>query len=299
MAVIYIGTFLLLTFFGCNMGAHSPETKLQGYDLTQPDQKLVLPDTLREISGLTSLDANSCACVQDENGILFIYDLVKNEIRAQHVFAGDGDYEGIAKVGEAVYVMRSDATLFEIKNYTSDKLKITTYETNVPAEDCEGLCYDKEHQRLLIAVKGKAGKGKEDKNQRLIFGFDLQSKTLLAEPVFNFNVETIRAYATANNIELPLKIKKDGEEGKPVLKFKTSAIAIHPITKKLYLLSADDYLLFIFEMDGKIENMVQLDPDLFNKAEGMTFSDNGDMLVSNEAQGKKATILKFKYQDIK
>ncbi len=127
---------------------------------------MVLPDTLREISGLTSLDVNSCACVQDENGILFIYDVVKNEIRAQQVFGGDGDYEGIAKVGESVYVMRSDATLFEISNYTSDKLKVTTYKTNVPAQDCEGLCYDREHQRLLIAVKGKAGKDKEAKDKK-------------------------------------------------------------------------------------------------------------------------------------
>ena len=299
MAIIHLGILFLITFFGCNMSTHPSDTKLQGYDLSQPDKKLELPDTLREISGLASLDANSCACIQDENGILFIYDMVKNEIRAQHDFGVDGDYEGIAQVGEALYIMRSDAVLFEIKDYTTGKLKVTTYETNAPAEDCEGLCYDKDHHRLLIGVKGKAGKHKEDKDQRLVFGFDLQSKTLLAEPVFNFSVETIRRYAEVNNIELPTKIKKDGETGKPILKFKTSDLAIHPITKKLYLLSADDYLLLVFDMDGKIENMVQLNPDLFNKPEGITFSDNGDLFVSNEAQGKKATILKFKYQNIK
>jgi hypothetical protein len=49
----------------------------------------------------------------NENGILFIYDMVKNEIRDQHVFAGDGDYEGIAQVGEALYIMRSDAAIFD------------------------------------------------------------------------------------------------------------------------------------------------------------------------------------------
>lgn len=295
MAILNTGTLLLITFFGCTMGTLPPENKIQGYDLSRPDRTITLPDTLREISGIASLDAQTCACIQDENGILFIYDLAKQEIKEQYTFGGDGDYEGMAKTGEAIFVMRSDATLYEIRDYASSKPKIATYSTQAPAEDCEGLCYDKDHQRLLIGVKGKAGKSKEDKDQRLVFGFDLTKKALMAEPVFNFSVETMRRFASANHIELPIKIKKDGEQGKPVLKFKTSAMAVHPVTKKLFLLSADDYLLFVFDKDGKIENMVQLNPALFNKAEGITFAENGDMLISNEAQDKKATILEFKY----
>ncbi len=116
-------------------------------------------------------------------------------------------------------------------------------------------------------------------------------------PAFSFNIETIRDYAQMNKIELPTKIKKNGEISKPVLKFKTSAIAVHPITKKLYLISADDYLLFVFDRTGKIENMVQLDSAMFNKAEGIAFAGNGDLFISNEGQGKNPTILRFNYQE--
>ena len=81
-----------------------------------------------------------------------------------------------------------------------------------------------------------------------------------------------------------------------MLKFRTSAVCIHPISKKLYLLSAVDHLLFIFNMNGTIEHMEKLDPYLFNKAEGITFFDNGDMFVTNEGQHKKPTLLRFNYR---
>jgi hypothetical protein len=284
-----------LYFYGCTMNSNFTEPVLTGYDLSKPDQVWTLPDTLREISGLAMIDKDHCACIQDENGILFIYDFAKSEIEAQHVFGDNGDYEDISKVDASLFVMRSDGVLFEIKDYQSGKLKVVSINPQVPAEDNEGLCYDRDHNRLLIAVKGKANDAKEQKDQRLIFGFDLPTRKLQAEPAFNFNNESIRSFAKANHIELPNKIKKSGEVGKPILKFKTSAIAIHSITKKLYLISADDHLLFVFSMNGQIEQMVQLDSNLFNKAEGITFSENGDLYISNEAQGKKATILKFKY----
>jgi uncharacterized protein YjiK len=296
MLLIKLMVVYILYFYGCTMNTYTPDNRTAGYNFSRPDQTLVLPDTLHEISGLTVIDDNRCACIQDENGILFIYNLTENEIEKQAFFGDNGDYEGIAKVGETVFVLRSEGTLFEIPGYTSENPKVTSYFTGVPAEDSEGLCFDPEKNRLLIASKGKAGKGKEKKDQRLIFGFDLQSKTLEAMPAFSFDIETIRDYAQMNKIELPTKIKKNGEISKPVLKFKTSAIAIHPITNKLYLISADDYLLFVFDRTGKIENMVQLDSVLFNKAEGIAFAGNGDLYISNEGQGKNPTILRFNYQ---
>ena len=39
-----------------------------------------------------------------------------------------------------------------------------------------------------------------------------------------------------------------------------------------------------------------LDPILFNKAEGLAFLPDGTMLVSNEAQHGKPTLLTFKYK---
>ena len=292
-----IPTVLTILLLGCGATFTNNE-KITGYNLTKPDNTFLLPDTLHEVSGLTDIDSTTFACIQDENGILFIYDAKNNVIKKQYTFNLDGDYEGITRVDQNIYVLRSDGTLFEISNYTSDNFKLTSYTTGIPANNNEGLCYDQENKRLLIACKGKIGKGPEYKDKRVIYGFDLQTKTLTSEPVFDFDLKVIKDFATNKNIHLPTKTsKKNGQPiTEPFIKFGTSAIGIHPVTKKLFLLSASDYLLFIFNMKGDIEHIEQLNPTTFNKAEGITFYENGDMLITNEGQDKKPTLLFFKYR---
>ncbi len=292
-----IPTVLTVLLLGCGATFTNNE-KITGYNLTKPDNTFLLPDTLHEVSGLTDIDSTTFACIQDENGILFIYDAKNNVIKKQYTFNLDGDYEGITRVDQNIYVLRSDGTLFEISNYTSDNFKLTSYTTGIPANNNEGLCYDQDNKRLLIASKGKIGKGSEYKDKRVIYGFDLQTKTLTKEPVFDFDLQVIREFAVKKKINLPTKErKKKGETvTEPFIKFGTSAIGIHPVTKKLFLLSASDYLLFIFNMKGDIEHIEQLNPTMFNKAEGITFYENGDMLITNEGQDKKPTLLFFKYR---
>lgn len=296
----FITTLLIIAtnFFSCRATLTNNE-KTTGYNLAAPDKSFILPDTLREVSGLTNIDSTTFACIQDENGILFIYDAPKNELKKQYTFHIDGDYEGITRVGETIYVLQSNGTLFEIIDYTSDNFKLNSYKTGIPANDNEGLCYDPDRKRLLIACKGKIGKGPEYKDKRAIYGFDLQTKKLTDDPVFDFDLQIIKEFAIKNKLNIPTKtLQKKGQSiTEPVIKFRTSAICIHPITKKLFLLSASDYLLFIFDMNGNIEHIEQLNPAIFNKAEGITFYDSGDMLITNEGQNKNATALYFKYRN--
>lgn len=294
-AFLNIRSVLLLMLISCGATFTNNE-KITGYNLTAPDVSFPLPDTLHEVSGLAVIDSTSFACVQDENGVLFIYDIRKHEIKKQYRFNLDGDYEGITRVGKTMYVLRSDGVLFEISDYTSPDFKLATYVTNIPANNNEGLCYDPDNNRLLVACKGKIGKGPALKDKRVIYGFDLTTKTLSSEPVFDFDLHAIKMFAIENNIDLPTRTKKKGTVTEPILKFATSAICIHPETKKLYLLSATDHLLFIFNMNGKLEHIEQLNPDVFNKAEGISFFENGDMLITNEGQHKKPTLLRFNYR---
>lgn len=268
---------------------------LPGYNLSVPDKKLVLPDTLREISGLTTIDHSTVACVQDENGILFIYDISINTIKHQYSFHMDGDYEGIARVEKSMFVLRSDGMLFEIVDYESNNFKLNKYQTGIPADNNEGLCYDAANNRLLIACKSKLGKGPEFKDRRVIYTFDLRTKKLISTPAFDFNLVGIKAFAKSNLKNLQVRTKKKGAITEANIKFFISAIAIHPILNKLYVLSAADHMLFIFNMNGTLEYIEQLDQELFNKSEGITFLSNGDMFISNEAQNKRPTLLRFNY----
>jgi hypothetical protein len=285
---------LLIILGSCSTGVDMPKEKTEAFDFNTPKKKLVLPDILHEISGLVALDSNVAACVQDEQGVVFFLDLHKAEIIDQMEFSGPGDFEGIAQVGSSLFMLQSDGILFEWKNFEQREKEILSYPTPIPATNNEGLCYDKNSNRILIGCKSKIGKGKEFKNLRAIYAFDLDTKELSEKPVFEFDVEAVKAFAREKNIPLPQREHPKNKEMMDVLKFQISAIAIHPITNDLYILSATDHMLFVCSYEGILQDIKVLDPKTFNKAEGITILENGDMWITNEGQDAKPTLLFFK-----
>lgn len=286
----------IMTFSACREKSYPNNEKVIGYNLTDPDVSLKLPHILREISGLTYIDSSSFACIQDEKGVIYIYDFQKDKIKRKFKFNIKGDYEGITRVDSTIYVLRSDGTLFEIADFGNKDFKLNTYSTGIPTNNNEGLCYDPDNHRLLIACKGKAGNGKEFKEKREIYAFDLTTRTLSTEPVFDFDLKTIKEFARQQKYPDRVRNKKKGKNAGPEIKFMTSDIGIHPITKKLFVLSAFDHMLFIFNRNGTIEHIEKLNPEIFIQAEGIAFQPNGEMLITNEGRDKRSTLLRFKYK---
>jgi len=271
-----------------------------GYDLNNPEEIQILPPVLYEISGISVINSSSVACIQDENGIVFIYDLNRKEIVKQITFYGNGDYEDIAYANNKIYVLRSDAVLFEINNMNASQIAKEIKLKDIPHDECEGLCYDHENKRLLIAPKDKADKDSDVETKRGVYGFDLIRKDLIKKPVISFKLSSIKEFASEDkNMNEEKGKKKDEKKNKQDIKFKPSAIGIHPLNGDLYVLSAEDQMLFIFSIKGNIKNIMKLDPYLFNMPEGITFFENGDMLISNEGQNMRPTLLRFGYKNIK
>ena len=296
--LLNITAIVFLIVSGCRTTPTNGKT-ITDYNLASPDVSIILPGILHEISGLTYIDSTSVACIQDEKGILFVYDLIKKEIINQYPFHSKGDYEGIARVDKTIYVLRSDGNIFGISDYESENSVVTNYHTGIPAKNNEGLCYDKSNNRLLVACKGISAKGSGHKDKRVIYGFDLISKTLTKKPVFEFDIKAIKEFALNKEVKLRKKTKKKGRVAEPMIRFETSDIGIHPLTGKLFLLSSTDHLMFIFDMNGSIEQIEELSPGLFIQPEGITFFENGDLLISNEGKNRNATLLRFNYRQKK
>lgn len=283
---------LIILFY--SVGFYSVAQDSIPYNLKQENQTIVLPSELREVSGITVVDSKTLACVQDEEGFIFIYDLKQQEIKQKIRFAGSGDYEGIALVRKDMYVLRSDATLFRIQNYQSVKRSIDSIATGIPNKDNEGLCFDQKNNRLLIGSKSKIAKGSEFKNLRTIYAFDLKQNKLKEEPLYTYDINSIKEFAAKNDIQLPTRAsKKNPIEQEAALKFQLSAIYIHPKSNLLYVLSASDYYLFVFNDLGEIIHLEVLNPQKFNKAEGIAIMPNGDLYISNEGQTGDPKILRF------
>lgn len=287
-----LSAIIILVLLPSLGNANSRQTR--DYDFLKPELSLELPDILLEISGLAILSPATVACIQDENGIVFIYDINRKAIISRYSFHINGDYEDITTVGNTMYVLRSDGTLFEIANYRQSLFNVRSFGTDIPANNSEGLCFDAKNKRLLIGSKSNVARHVGSKDERMIFGFDLAAKRLIAKPVYVLDVNEIVSLAARDGNAIRTNKKGQGRSG-PAVKLRISAIAFHPVTDELYILSAADHLIVVLERSGRIVRVQSLDPRLFNKAEGIDFFDNGDMLVSNEGQKGKPTLLRFRY----
>ncbi|GGK57547.1 hypothetical protein GCM10011405_02070 [Rufibacter glacialis] len=247
----------------------------------QVNQKWDVPEILREVSGIAYLDNGKFACVQDEAGVIFLYDTQKQQIERQITFGAAGDYEGIALVGNTAYIMRSDGKLFEVTNIHSPKNEIKEYATPLTeAHNVEGLGYDAKNNRLLVAIKGEEAGAPAYKG---VYAFDLASKKLSDQPVFKLNL---------NDPLLPQTEKKDLSKV-----WQPSEIAVHPVTGEIYLTEGANPQLFILNPDGSIKARHKLSDAAFYKPEGIAFSPEGELYISNEGKKKAGNILQVQLQE--
>lgn len=272
--LIVLGAFIIVGIIYFSFKAKSPFDIFTEGEMVTIEQKWELPLVLEEISAIAYLEDNRIAAVQDEEGIIFIYNLAQSKIEEQIPFADKGDYEGIALVGETAYVLRSDGVIFEIENFRRSSVSTITYETGLkPAYNSEGLCYDKNNNRLLIAIKDKVGE-----DLKPIFAFDLKSKKLQQEPVFNLNFND--------------SIFSDLSQRRNDRMFRPSEINIHPQTGEIYILEGTVPKLLVLDSTGTPLNLTVLNPKQFPQAEGLTFSPSGEMFISNESANEASNILK-------
>lgn len=261
------------------------------YQLDNPYEKHLLPIELREISGIVSIDSVQIACVQDEWGMVFIYNLKKKSVTDTHRFDSIGDFEGIAYNGLSLFVLRSDGRLTEWENFHPQHPKgnILHHTFSLLTSDNEGLCFDIVSNRLLMASKNKPhSPGK--KNERIIYAININHRPLKSEVIFRIIDASIGKSASSFGIKQQEKSHKNNS-----FHFRPSGIAIHPISKHLYIISASDYLLAVFRRNGELLFIKKLNPDIFPKAEGITFLDDGTMLISNEGKKEEGNILTFRY----
>ena len=235
-----------------------------------------MPKELVEVSGISWLGDHKIACIQDEEGIIYIYNLQTSRIEKTIKFGDEGDFEGLTVVNENAYALRSDGTIFEIENYNSPSFKVHTYDTFLEGKNnTESLTLDRQNKRLLIVAKDK---DPFINNGRGIYTFDLDSKKLSKKLVYELNFED----------EIFDKIRK-----KKIQKtFRPSDIAVHPQTQEIYVLEGVQPKLLILNPDGSSKRLIELDKKDFSQAEGIAITPNGDLYISNEGKKETANILK-------
>ena len=266
---------------------YTPDS-LATYDLKNPDAKYLLPYVLEEVSGITYLEEGKLACVQDEDGKVFIYNHKTGSIDDVIRFAGTGDYEGITTSGQTIYVVQSNGNIFQFDR-GDQKPKVEKHETPLnKSNDVEGLTYDAKSNSLLLACKADGEIKGKNSNKKGFFTFDLQKEKLTKDPSFSLSKKKIKAY---------LEQHKDFIYEEDRINFKPSGIAIHPLSGHYYIIASIGKLLLVVDRSGHIISSMPIDPRLLGQPEGICFAPNGDMFIASEGQGDKGYILKFNIEE--
>jgi len=278
----------LATCGGRNIEPMLPRSTAYAYDLGSPDDIVVLPGRLKEISGLTLVDDTLLAAVQDEKGEVYLIDPSTGDVIDEFKFGKKGDYEGIELVDDTLYILRSDGDVYVIKDWRSKNRSTDKLETYLATKnDTEGLGYQRERHRLLIAAKEFPGRGRS--RVRSIYGLDLVTKKIDHEPAYTIPLDTIGV-----RLGLP------GETIRNLLapainleSFKPSAVAVHPGTGDIFVLSSVLKVIAVLEPSGNMVTLLPIGAEALVQPEGLAFLPNGDLFISTEGRGGDGKILRF------
>lgn len=274
---------------------------LFSYEINTPDKSWELPKKLLEISGLSYIDEYRLACVQDEKGNLYIFNLLTGEIERKIDFEEDGDYEGIEIIKNDAWVLKSNGTLYRIINYLNEnENKVEKYPTILTRKnDAEALGYETGSKKLLIGCKGHPfvddKKGKDFKG---IYVFDIETRLLDLKPFLLIDLDFIKDLKNYNTItKLGVELLANLDHAKGDLTFQPSALAVHPLTQEIYILASVGNLLMVYSPDKKIQTIIQLNTKVHPQPEGICFSPDGTLYISNEGKEDKGTISVFKVKN--
>lgn len=299
-AILLAGCCCALLATGCAPEEQSPTQASKPdpacpFDLQHPSRTFELPDELRELSAVTVVDADTVACVQDEKGVLFWFDVDQGRITAEQRFGGHGDYEGLARADTDYYVLRSDGLLLRLGQDGKHLRTLAEIPLGLPVPEIEGICKDPRGGRLLIAPKEFGKVSKERRDERPLFAFDLATQRASPEPVLMISIAAVEAAAVRLGVALPMRSTPKGKERIELL-LHFSDLAVRPATGDLFLLSSVDHLLLVVSPAGAVRFVHHLDEVLLPQPESIAFLPDGDLLIGSEGAGGKAALCRYRLQ---
>ncbi|MBU2046808.1 MAG: SdiA-regulated domain-containing protein, partial [Bacteroidetes bacterium] len=80
---------------------------------------------------------------------------------------------------------------------------------------------------------------------------------------------------------------------------KPSAMAYHPLSGNLYVLSSINHIIVVLDQQGKFLKVIPFIGKEFRQPEGISFNSKGELYVSNEGRNVIGNIIKIKELDVK
>jgi len=245
-----------------------------GYDLNAP-MKLVMHEDLDEISGIRVDEKTGLiVAVNDEEGKLYRLNEEGKKQGKAFKFAKKGDFEELDFDGTFWYAVTSTGEIHRVANAFTDSFSTSVFPFTEKGVEFETIAYDRARNKLFILTKVAGGlmEGKIP-----AYTLDTTTRSFSYDPAYSPDTASIARLS-----------------GKKKTTFRPTSAAFHPRTGELFIISVNDRLLVIMK-DGEVKQVYKLAKATFRQPEGICFSANGDLYISNEAQDATGNILVFKY----
>jgi len=248
-------------------------SELSKYDIASKTPLIItLPNELKEISGITMTPDGRMFCQQDESGIVYQLDYENGKV-IKRFYLGDPpirkDFEDIAYANNKFYMLHSNGEIYEFsEGEDNESVKYNLYKTDLDKKnDVEGLCFDPKTNTLLMVTKGKSGT--DDREDKAVYSFSLSDMKFNPEPRFILKRSEIKSY------------------------FNPSGIAFDPLTGTFFIIAANGNEIVEISGEGKLLGKEKLHGKIHAQPEGITFSNDGTLYISNEGKDDRANIVVY------
>ncbi|MCZ4317777.1 SdiA-regulated domain-containing protein [Aequorivita viscosa] len=278
--IVGVLAFVGILWYAFENPALNPRLEEETYTIIR---KWDMPIALNEISAIRWIAEDKIACVQDEDGIIFIYNLNTNLVEKKINFGKSGDYEGLTTAFNNAYVMESSGRLYEVENYLSPNFETKDFQLPFSGKNnMESLVADTLKNRLLFTVKDK---DPNSSNYKGIYAFNLDTKTTQSLSILKIPLD--------HSI---FKSEDADDDVESTSNFYPSDMAIHPKTGSFYVLEGKNPQMLIMDSLGKPLRLHKLYKESFPQPEGITFAPNGTLYISNEGKNGTANILEVEFE---
>ena len=229
---------------------------------------------MREISGLALTHDQRLLAVTDEEAIVYQYDyehgrLVKAFALGEPTLRDD--FEGIAILNGKVWLMNSKGDVYSAAEGGDGERVAYEKHKFIFKDDCEleGLAADEDRNTLILICKDA-----RKKKDRLLFEWSLaneSTKTRLPEA------------------DIAARLAKKG--------IHPSGIEIDPASGNLWVVMAREHAVIELARDGTFIGVImKLDSNRHQQAEGIAITDDGRLLIADEANNSVATLSIYQMQ---
>jgi uncharacterized protein YjiK len=288
---------LCLALWCCSGCRTTAQNAALPYHLDKPERRTELAPELLEISGLEWAPGEKyLLAVQDEQGIIYRLDPATGGILQRINFADDGDFEGVAAVGDTVYAIKSTGTLHRITFAPDGTATALKFKSHIDKTyDVEGLTAVSQNRQLLMACK--AAPPQLPQGEKHVYAWNLGNMTMSEQPALVLRLSDMldflqRNPATPRQEKILEYLNRAEPPGS--LRFSPSGIAVHPSLGHWYILSGPGRLLAVYSPKGQLLALHRFDKDLLEQPEGICFDPQGNLYIASEGKEGPAVLCIWK-----